>query len=398
MDKEKMKALITKKEQRKADLVKEAESCDNVATLRNLNAEMDALNEEIRSLRDIIADLPNENDPVGRTAVVNGIIPGMVTSVIRDKREEEGEMEYRKAFMNYVLRGTEIPAELRVDANTLTTDIGSAIPTILSNRIIEKMESVGMILPLVTRTNYAAGVNIPTSTVKPVASWVAEGVGSDRQKKTTGVISFARFKLRCEISVSMEVSAMALSAFEEAFVRQVSEAMVKAIEQAILTGNGTTQPKGILQETPPTGQELTPDALTYAVLVEAEAAIPQAYEAGAVWCMSKKTFMQFIGMTDQDGQPIARINYGINGKPERVLLGRPVVLSGDYLPNFSAGLSSGTVYAFIFNFKDYVLNTVYDMGVQRKQDWETEDMLTKAVMSVDGKTIDANSLVTLKKA
>lgn len=398
MDKEKMKALITKKEQRKADLVKEAESCDDVATLRNLNAEMDALNEEIRGLRDIIADLPNENDPVGRTAVVNGIIPGMVTSVIRDKREEEGEMEYRKAFMNYVLRGTEIPAELRVDANTLTTDIGSAIPTILSNRIIEKMESVGMILPLVTRTNYAAGVNIPTSTVRPVASWVAEGAGSDRQKKTTGVISFARFKLRCEISVSMEVSAMALSAFEEAFVRQVSEAMVKAIEQAILTGNGTTQPKGILQETPPTGQELTPDALTYAVLVEAEAAIPQAYEAGAVWCMSKKTFMQFVGMTDQDGQPIARINYGINGKPERVLLGRPVVLSGDYLPNFSAGLSSGTVYAFIFNFKDYVLNTVYDMGVQRKQDWETEDMLTKAVMSVDGKTIDANSLVTLKKA
>lgn len=397
MDKEKMKALIAKKEQRKADLVKEAESCDDVATLRNLNAEMDALNEEIRGLRDIIADLPNENDPVGRTDVVNGIIPGMVTSVIRDKREE-GEMEYRKAFMNYVLRGTEIPAELRVDANTLTTDIGSAIPTILSNRIIEKMESVGMILPLVTRTNYAAGVNIPTSTVKPVASWVAEGVGSDRQKKTTGVISFARFKLRCEISVSMEVSAMALSAFEEAFVRQVSEAMVKAIEQAILTGNGTTQPKGILQETPPTGQELTPDALTYAVLVEAEAAIPQAYEAGAVWCMSKKTFMQFVGMTDQDGQPIARINYGINGKPERVLLGRPVVLSGDYLPNFSAGLSSGTVYAFIFNFKDYVLNTVYDMGVQRKQDWETEDMLTKAVMSVDGKTIDANSLVTLKKA
>lgn len=398
MDKEKMKALITKKEQRKADLVKEAESCDDVATLRNLNAEMDALNEEIRGLRDIIADLPNENDPVGRTAVVNGIIPGMVTSVIRDKREEEGEMEYRKAFMNYVLRGTEIPAELRVDANTLATDIGSAIPTILSNRIIEKMESVGMILPLVTRTNYAAGVNIPTSTVRPVASWVAEGAGSDRQKKTTGVISFARFKLRCEISVSMEVSAMALSAFEEAFVRQVSEAMVKAIEQAILTGNGTTQPKGILQETPPTGQELTPDALTYAVLVEAEAAIPQAYEAGAVWCMSKKTFMQFVGMTDQDGQPIARINYGINGKPERVLLGRPVVLSGDYLPNFSAGLSSGTVYAFIFNFKDYVLNTVYDMGVQRKQDWETEDMLTKAVMSVDGKTIDANSLVTLKKA
>jgi len=38
------------------------------------------------------------------------------------------------------------------------------------------------------------------------------------------------------------------------------------------------------------------------------------------------------------------------------------------------------------------------MGVQRKQDWDTEDMLTKAVMSLDGKVIDKNSLVTIAKA
>ena len=29
----------------------------------------------------------------------------------------------------------------------------------------------------------------------------------------------------------------------------------------------------------------------------------------------------------------------------------------------------------------------------KKQDWETEDLLTKAVMSVDGKLVDAGSLV-----
>jgi HK97 family phage major capsid protein len=113
--------------------------------------------------------------------------------------------------------------------------------------------------------------------------------------------------------------------------------------------------------------------------------------------MTKKTFMSFVGMTDAEGQPIARTNYGIGGKPERILLGRPVQLCGDYLYSFSAA-TAGQIFAFIFNFADYALNTVYDMGIQRRQDWDTEDMQVKAVMSVDGKVIDVNSLVTLAKA
>ena len=111
--------------------------------------------------------------------------------------------------------------------------------------------------------------------------------------------------------------------------------------------------------------------------------------------MTKKTFIGFVGMTDESGQPIARVNYGIGGKPERALLGRTVVLCGDYMNSFATTLTTGDVFAFVFNFADYALNTIYDMGVQRKQDWDTEDMLTKAVMSVDGKVIDKNSLVTV---
>jgi hypothetical protein len=34
------------------------------------------------------------------------------------------------------------------------------------------------------------------------------------------------------------------------------------------------------------------------------------------------------------------------------------------------------------------------MGITKKQDWDTEDLLTKAVMSVDGKVVDTGSLVT----
>ena len=293
--------------------------------------------------------------------------------------EHNENLQYRNAFMEYVLRGTPIPAELRADANTTTGDAGSVIPTHLVNQIVEKFDNVGMILPLITKTSYKAGVEIPTSSVKPVATWVSEGAGSDRQKKSTGKVTFSYFKLRCEISMSMEVGTMALAAFEAKFVENVAKAMVYAIENAVINGTGSGQPKGILAET----GVAVEGALTYDKVCEAEAGVAVEYEVGAKWCMNKKTFMKFVGMVDKDGQPIARVNYGIGGKPERTILGRDVVVS-PYVADDKA---------FIFDFADYILNTIYDMGISKKQDWETEDLLTKAVMSVDGKVVDTGSLV-----
>ena len=416
MNKKKLLELINKKTLRKQALATQAAACEDVAQLRTINAELDTLNEEIRSLQEVADSIPDTDpgDPDGRTATIAGYeearrgapagepIPGFVVTGAAPPATRTADVEgiaYRNAFMEHVLRGTPIPAELRANQNTLTGDVTSVLPPVVANRIVETMESIGMILPLITRTSYASGVNIPTSSVKPTATWVAEGAGSDRQKKTTGVISFTHHKLRCEISVSMEVSVMALSAFEAVFTRQVSEAMVKAIESKILSNDlGAANPRGILAEAPNAGQTFSLAAIAYADLIAAEAALPQAYENGARWAMSKSTFYNtFVGMVDNNEQPIARVTQGIDGKPVAMLLGRPVVMTGDYLPSFNDALESGAVFAFLFNFGDYVLNTIYDMGIQRKQDWETEDMLTKAVMSADGRVVDKNSLVTLKK-
>ena len=218
-------------------------------------------------------------------------------------------VEYRKAFMNNVLRGTPIPEKfVNADANTKTTDVGSVIPTTVLEKIVEKLEATGMILPLVTRTSYKGGLAIPTSSVKPVATWVAEGQGSDKQKKTTGQIVFSYYKLRCAVSVSFETSVVTLGVFETTLINNIAEAMTKALEQAIISGTGEGQPTGILTEIAPEGQniEIAADAdVDYETLINAEAALPLAYEGEAVWCMTKKTFMKFVGMTDQNGQPVS---------------------------------------------------------------------------------------------
>lgn len=301
-------------------------------------------------------------------------------------------IEYRNAFFEYVKTGTMAP-EYR--ASTLTSDAGAVIPTTTLNKIIEKLTSQGMILPLVTRTAYNTGVSIPTSTVKPVATWVADGASSDRQKKTVANVTFSANKLRCAVAVSFNLENMALSAFEAAIVQNIADAMTIALEQAIISGDGSGKPTGILSATVADGQAIDVAAITYNTMTDAEAAVPAAYETGAVYVMSKKTFMSYVGIVDSNKQPIARVNYGINGAADRSLLGRKVVIC-DYLPSFDAA-AAGATFAFIFRMEDYVLNTAFNVTLRQYEDYETDDIVRKAIMLADGKVVDANSLVVLRK-
>ena len=374
------------------------EAADKTEEIKELDDKFDAESKAQANLNALsgtpkIVDISTAGKPVAGMVAESTAVPQGPVDVY-------DSAEYRKAFMDYTLRGKAFPANLRDAAESTTTpDVGAVIPTTIAQRIVEKMESIGMILPLVTHTAYKGGVSIPTSTVKPVATWVAEGAGSDTQKKATGNITFGYYKLRCAISLSLEASVVTLGFFETTFVREVSEAMVKAQEQTIISGTGSGQPKGILTETAPDGQNVDITAtgkIDYSTLVDAEAALPLAYENGAVWFMTKKTFMKFIGMVDSAKQPIARVNYGINGAPERTLLGRRVVLN-DYMPSYADTVTSDTVVAFLFRPEDYVLNTNYAVTIKRYEDNETDDQVTKAIMLVDGKVVDKNSLVTVTK-
>lgn len=366
---------------------------DEKVDLDKLQKEIEGLDAEAREIQrreDIAAkiDTNSVNTDVRKKAKPEEKPP--------EKRNKYDSEEYRIAFMNYVTRGTVIPKEFRADETTATTDIGALVPPQTLNQLIEKIEAWGMIIPLVNRTSYKTGMIIPTASIKPVATWVAEGAGSDKQKKALDAsITFGHFKLRCAVAVTLETEYMAYSAFETALLNNLTEAMGRAIENAILTGTGTGQPTGILTDTTK-GATNAVTEINYQTLIDAEAALPMEYESGAVWVMTKKTFMQFYGMTDKNGQPIANVTRGITAVPERTLLGRKVVLT-NYLDSYSATLAADKVFAFLYNFRDYTLNTNFQIGVKTYEDNETDDIIRKSIMVCDGKPIIYDSLVKLTR-
>lgn len=361
------------------------------------NAKMDEVKKLDKEYQDFTVAQANATAlagaPVVSTAPVSVVPVAASTGSVSGDDEPTNSMAYRKAFMNYVLHGKAIPKDLAA-GTTSTTEGSAAIPQTIVDRIIEKLLSSGMILPRVTQTAYKGGVSIPVSLVKPTAEWVAEGsdaTGKKLDTKTANMITFSYYKLKVKVAITLEMAEMAISAFEAMIVNNVSEAITIGLETAIISGTGTGQPKGILTETPADGQAITTEGAkpAYGDLVASEAALPLAYESGAVWCMTKKAFMAFVGMVDTNGQPIARVNYGINGIPERTLLGRAVICN-DYMT-----YTAGSVMGFLFRFADYILNTNMVITIKTYTDEDTDDQITKAVMLVDGKVVDKNSLVTL---
>lgn len=338
----------------------------------------------------------------GAVSLRNVLSDGSKDGIVAQIAMKEDDRAYRMAFMNFVLNGDTIPQEFRnEDAYTTSSDVTAVIPNAILNRIIEKIEERGKLLSKVTRTFYKGGVAVPTSAAKPVATWTTERGTTDKQKKSTDSITFSYYKLKCVVAVTLTVDTVTLDVFERTLANNVAEAMVKALENAIVSGTGTNQPKGILKETAPAKQNVdiaSGAGVTYADLCSMEAALPSAYES-AEWGMTKKTYFSTIqSMTDSNGQPIARVNVGIDGKPSYNILGRPVnFISSDYMGDYADNVTEDTVFAFMFRFEDYMLNTNMNVTISHYEDHDTDDKMTKAIMLADGKVIDKNSLVTMTK-
>lgn len=369
---------------RKVEIRSLIDSAD-METLKAFQDELAILNEEAEELRtrEEVAKQLETNNNLGNSLNLKGL--NEMTNPTLESQE------YRSAFMEYVTKGTEIPAEFRAAATSVSADNGAVIPTTVLNEIVTKLEAYGDILPRVRRVSYPAGVTVPTSATKFEAVWQNENAVGESQKMTTASISFTAYQLRCNAGVSFHMDVRSLAAFESALVKNVVDAMGKALEKAIVSGTGTGQPTGITAATPAAKVDAT--ACDYATLVKAVKAVPSAYKKDFVFIMNEGTALNFATMVDKNGQPI--INAGIVQTPQYRFLGHDVVLT-DALPDFDAALTTNTV-AVLFDLSKYMLNTSYEVDLYTYTDNATRQKVYDSIALVDGKVIDANGLVFINK-
>jgi len=421
--KKKFLALLQKKEERKAELGKKGAAATTVEELRSINTELDILNTEIEEMRSAINELPDEdpldpqqrqqqhggepqfrNQPVGSSTILGtyGVSGGQQTQQQRSA-DKFDTPEYRSAFMDYVTKGTKSDnLEFRADAVTGTGDIGAVIPSTILNKIVEKLKDYGRIYARVTKTSVKGGMQIPISNVKPVATWVAAGGMSDKQKKqATGKISFSYHKLQCRVAVELVADTVSMPVFEQTITDNIYEAMIIAIEAGIINGTGEGQPLGITKDSEiPLSQkiEISPaefgDYQTWPTIYRK---VPRSYRNGTVLIMADEDFGKYIeGMVDANGQPVARVTYGLDGTVQEKLLGKEVIAVEELLPSIDDA-ADGEVVGILCKLSDYMFNSNMQMTYKRYFNEETDEWVSKSTLIADGKLADRNGVVLIVK-
>lgn len=431
--KDKLLKLLASKNARKQELAKRAKATEDIAELRSINEELEGLNNEITELNNMVAEIEAEEargqqidpniaamtppagqvqEPNNRSNLPSGIanVLGTFTATGQptQQRAQEPEdryatLEYRKAFMDYCVSG-KISPELRSDAMTSASDVSAVIPSTILNEVIRKVTAYGQIFSRVRKLSIKGGVSIPILSLKPTATWITEAATSDKKKVQANTnVSFSYYGLECKVSTSLLADTVSLTGFESTITDLIVEAMLIAAETAIVKGDGNGKALGITADTRvPAGQIVT---LSSSDFVSFEgwkkkvfAKMPLKYKAGASFLMASGTFEGYIdGMVDANGQPIGRINYGITDGAQERFGGKEVIEVEDDIISPYDDASTGDVVAIYCNLSNYGFNSNMQMTMFRYLDHDTNEWVDKAILIADGKLIDPNGVVIIKK-
>lgn len=430
--KKRLQNLLKSKNERKATLADKAKNTQDIAELRSVNSEIETLNTEIAEINSMLVEieeeearnanpqidpniaamppLPGQQQQRGRglTGQLDPVATYATNPAGTQQRTQEPEdrystLEYRKAFMNYCVSGAVSP-ELRADTTTTTGDVAAIIPSTILNEVIKKVTSYGQIFSRVRKLNVKGGLTIPILSLKPVATWIGETPASDRQKVQANTnISFSYYGLECKVSTSLLSDTVTLAGFENVITDLIVEAMTKALDLATLNGDGTGKPLGITKDTRvPAAQKVTlssdefTDWSSWKKKVFAK--MPLSYKGGANFFMASGTFEGYIdGMTDANGQPIGRVNYGITNGPQESFGGKSVIqVEDDIIPPYDDA-AVGDVVAVYCNLSNYGFNSNMQMMMYRYFDQDKNEWIDKAILIADGKLIDPNGVVIIKK-
>jgi len=320
-----------------------------------------------------------------RQAALAKIAEGTEPTIVVEERKEENTMsfaidspEYRVAFLKNLM-GKELTAEER------TVDLSGALPSSTANKVVSIVEQ-SPLLSKVEISRIAGNLAIPTETASDAASWGASGAASNDAVGTTQLYAYQLIKT---ITVPGTVKAGAIDAFEDYIVRRLAEKIRKALEAAVINGDGSGKATGIKVTVNTLTGTFTKAAFAKADLFKIMGALGGDYQDEAIFVMPSKLYYGEVAA-------VAGINDYVNlasGANTAKLMGKDVVLTEN-------AVISGADYIFYGDPKKYFINFSEDINVKKDESvgFASNSVMYRGVAVCDGKLADANAFVMFTRA
>ena len=355
------------------------------ADVKALAEETDALMEERQTILDEIETRK------ATLAKVAALPKQEVEPVITQEGNEMEERtfavdskEYREAWLKK-LQGKELTIEER-DAMTAS----SAIPTETMNMIVGKLE-LNPLIKAVDVSYIPGNVTFPAEDTVNDANWVEMATAATDSADALKAVTLGAYKLIKTVSITADVQAMSIPAFEAWLVARLANKIEKAVDAGILTGSGSNQATGIFTTKVTADGTWASAGIGYADVLKIVAALGSQYRNDAAFVMdSNMFFSKVLGMVDTQKQPIVKLADGGQGAPAYRLIGFPVIVDDNCT---SDNILFGDLKAYKFNFAQ-----APDVKSDDSVEFRTGNRVYRAMALADGKLADTNAIVRYKKA
>lgn len=281
-----------------------------------------------------------------------------------------------RAFESYLRTGQQNAdiVELRAQGEGTSAGGGYMVPPGFRQKIVERMVSFGGLAAAVESFNTTTGGPIEYPTLDDTANQgditaesaaVASGADLVFGNVNLGAYKYTSAGAGSNLPLRVSVELLQDAAFDVQGLVSRNLGTRIARKQAVhwVTGTGVGQPKGLVASSLTADRDLdTADTPDYEDLVETQDLLDEAYEQNAAWVMRKNTWSQLRLIVDLNGRPIIQDSTaGIAQKPQRMLLGSPVILD-EAMPALS---SAGDGYCIAYgDFREaYVIRRVSNLVV-----------------------------------
>ena len=249
-----------------------------------------------------------------------------------DETKDRAELEER-AFESYI-RGT-LDLETRADVNLTKSDNGAVIPSSIANKIIEKVKEMSPLFAMATHYNVGGTLTIPSydeSTQKITMAYATEFTTIDSTSGKFTSISLTGFLAGARSLVSKSLVNNSQFDLVPFVVRKMAEAAAYWIENQLI--NGTTNKIDGLSKVAASVTAASATAVTSDELIDLQETIPDVYQGGCIWVMSKATRTAIRKL--KDGQNNYLLNKAATSRWGYTLFGKDVYIS-DNMPDMAAG-------------------------------------------------------------
>lgn len=417
-----MKDYLIKKQkmlaEKKASLQARSAKSEDLAEVRSITAQIEDINAELRMIEESLAEYEKKEAEVvmrgadipAQAQKVNGAVVGQYEAKAQTRSDEHPleSLEYRKAFMAYVQKGTPIPAEFRNGATISTEESGAAIPLTIINDVINTVrKKYGNLYSKVKKISVPGGVEIPVGQLRATFKWISESTVSPRQKfDKLGKVSFSYNTAEIRISQTFLSQLLTLSSFEAKITEVIVVAYLQAMDDGIVNGSGDGAMLGILNDPRVTNTvTMTASAINNWTKWRKDffAQLPLGYRGGEFIFPVGTVDAYLETMADSNNNPIFRqatgleVNDGDAVAPGGRFFGREISLvEPDIIPNFDEA-SQNDVIGIYWQPEEYMINENFGFTMRRYFDEETNEWVDKAIVVVDGKVVNPTGFYKIVK-